>query len=129
MISKFNRLSTKNKWIIGIISSLLFPITLILIAADISINGFKEGKIVKIFVGVYIILMLIGVFWQNSLTVPAKLYEEQIREFYKVKNQFNVIKSKLKEKEKLIEKSSVYLKLNDEEKNKVDKYIGNIKNK
>lgn len=47
MIKKFKSLSKRNQWIVGIISFLLLPITLILLSANIAINGLKQGKIGK----------------------------------------------------------------------------------
>lgn len=124
MIEIFKNLSTKKKWIVGIISLLIFPITLILLIADFAINGFKEGKLIKLIIGVFALIIVIGAFWQSSST--PSVCEKELNE---TKNKLNEVQLELNAKEKIIGKSKIYLDLNDNDKNEVDKFIENIKDK
>ncbi|TAN63966.1 ABC transporter permease [Paraclostridium sordellii 8483] len=129
MIEIFKNLSTKKKWIVGIIALLIFPITLTLLIADFAINGFKEGKLIKLIIGVFALLIVIGLFWQSSSTVSSSLYDDKVKELNETKSKLKDIQSELKAKEKIIDKSKIYLDLNDNDKNEVDKFIENIKDK
>ena len=129
MIEIFKNLSTKKKWIVGIIALLIFPITLTLLIADFAINGFKEGKLIKLIIGVFALLIVIGLFWQSSSTVSSSLYDDKVKELNETKSKLKDIQSELKAKEKIIGKSKIYLDLNDNDKNEVDKFIENIKDK
>lgn len=129
MIEIFKNLSTKKKWIVGIIALLIFPITLTLLIADFAINGFKEGKLIKLIIGVFALLIVIGLFWQSSSTVSSSLYDDKVKELNETKIKLKDIQSELNAKEKIIGKSKIYLDLNDNDKNEVDKFIENIKDK
>lgn len=93
MIKKFKSLSKRNQWIVGIISFLLLPITLILLSANIAINGLKQGKIGKSIGGVLALLLVIGIIWQDDSGITTETYKEKELEL----NKANIELSKVKE--------------------------------
>lgn len=129
MIEVFRNLPTKQKWIVGIIALLIFPITLTLLIADFAINGYKEGKIIKLITGVFALLIVIGLFWQGSPSSSSSLFDDKVKELNETKNRLNKVQAELNTKEEIINQSKIYLDLNENEKNEVDKFIENVKNK
>lgn len=135
MIEKFKKLSKEKKWVVGIIAFLLFPITIMLIAAELAINGFKEGKIIKLILGIIALFTVASMIASDSSSVSKDLYdnqkvelEETISKLDKVNNELDKAKTELNDKDEVIEKAKIYLELNDDEKSKVSEFINEMKN-
>lgn len=135
MIKKFKSLSKRNQWIVGIISFLLLPITLILLSANIAINGLKQGKIGKSIGGVLALLLVIGIIWQDDSGITTETYKEKELELNKanielskVKEELNQSNENIRKQEETIESAKPYLDLNEKDKTKVMTFIDNLKN-
>lgn len=126
MIQKFKTLSKKNKWILGIIAFILFPVTLIILASELTINGFKDSKPVKTAIGVVCLLLLIGMFSSGEETsVCNDEYEKLKVELDKANNQVQEKDMKIKELEANVEDAKTYLSLSEDDRKTIDNEITN----
>lgn len=128
MIEKFKSLSKKNKCILGIIAVILFPITLIILASQLTINGFKDSKPVKTLTGIICILLMIGIIIPSEDTAVCD------EEYQKIKSQLNQSNNILEEKNKKIEEleadlegAKTYLSLSETDRETIDNEITNKK--
>lgn len=128
MKEQFKNLSKQKKLIVGAIAILLFPITFILIFSELTINGFKENRIGKIIGGVFLILLVFGIFTPTDNKESIAELENKERELTKIKLELDEANKELISKDETIEEAKSYLDLSYEEKNKVSEFINQMKN-